>query len=182
MTKLPDLKLRHMGMFVWDIEKMSAFYQQVIGFVVTDKGTVRGGKIVFLSKHPRSHHQLAMEERRPPGRGLGYGLQQISFQVSALDDLRTMYRLIKARDDVTLLQAVDHGLSWSLYFCDPEENRVEIYMDTPWHISQPFIAELNLELPDDEIYRMTEKLVRTEPTVRPIAEWQKEMETRVQRA
>ena len=38
---IPDLKLRHMGMFVRDIGVMGAFYCDVLGFVITDRGDVR---------------------------------------------------------------------------------------------------------------------------------------------
>ena len=44
---IPDLKLRHMGMFVRDIETMAAFYTDVLGFLITDRGDVRGEKVVF---------------------------------------------------------------------------------------------------------------------------------------
>lgn len=171
----PELKLRHMGMYVWNIESMSAFYQAVLGFKVTDKGFVRGHHVVFLSRDHRSHHQLVMETGRPPGSGAGFGLQQISFQVKALQDLRCMDRLVRDRSDVSLIQSVDHGNSWSVYFRDPEENRVEIYLDTPWHIGQPYLEELDLSLDDSEIYKATERRVLTNPTCIPMAQWQEEM-------
>ena len=44
---------------------------------------------------------------------------------------------------------MNHGNSWSLYFNDPEDNTVEIYMDTPWYVAQPFADDLDLDLPDD---------------------------------
>ena len=88
---IPDLKLRHMGMFVRDIETMAAFYTDVLGFLITDRGDVRGQKVVFLSRDAQSHHQLVMESGRPPGEGPGYGLQQISFWVPQLDGLRVMH-------------------------------------------------------------------------------------------
>jgi len=176
---LPDLKLRHMGMFVWDIEKMSQFYQDVLGFLVTDKGFVRDHDVVFLSRDPKSHHQLVMETGRPPGSGPGFGLQQISFQVTSLQDVRHMHRLVSARDDVTLIQAVDHGNSWSLYFRDPEVNRVEIYLDTPWHVDQPYLEPLDLNLTDEEIHRVTEQRLRDNPSRRPMHAWQEDMAKRI---
>ena len=57
----PELRLRHMGMYVWDITRMATFYQDVLGFVVTDTGFVRGHDVVFLSRDAHSHHQLVME-------------------------------------------------------------------------------------------------------------------------
>lgn len=176
---LPDLKLRHMGMFVWDIEKMAQFYQDVLGFLVTDKGFVRDHHVVFFSRDPKSHHQLVMESGRPPGSGPGFGLQQISFQVNSLQDLRYMHDVVSARDDVTLIQTVDHGNSWSLYFRDPEVNRVEIYLDTPWHVDQPYLEPMDLSLSDEEIQQLTEQRLRDNPSRRPMQAWQEEMAKRI---
>ena len=175
----PDLKLRHMGMFVWDIDKMAQFYQDVLGFLVTDKGFVRDHHVVFFSRDAKSHHQLVMETGRPPGSGPGFGLQQISFQVNELQDLRYMHDLVCRRDDVSLIQTVDHGNSWSLYFRDPEVNRVEIYLDTPWHVDQPYLEALDLSQSDEDIHRVTEQRLRDNPSRRPMQDWQQDMAKRI---
>ena len=175
----PKLHLRHMGMYVWEIERMADFYQEVLGFVVTDKGFVRGHDVVFLSRDARSHHQLVMETGRPPGRGSGYGLQQISFQVEQLDDLRAMRDLIARRKDVERIQAVDHGNSWSLYFWDPEDNRIEIYLDTPWHVDQPYLEPLDLDQSDEAVMAAAEALARSRPKFRSRAQWLAEMTARM---
>jgi len=177
---LPELKLRHMGMYVWNLEMMSDFYQEVLGFLVTDKGFVRDHHVVFLSRDPRSHHQLVMETGRPPGSGPGFGLQQISFQVQELEDLRVMLRLVESRTDVTAIKPVDHGNSWSLYFWDPEENRIEIYLDTPWHIKQPYLEPLDLSLDDGTICKITEDRVKEDPTAMAMQDWRKQMEARLE--
>ncbi len=171
----PQLRLRHMGMYVWDIECMARFYQEVLGFVVTDKGFVRDHHVVFLSRDCHSHHQLVMETGRPPGRGPGFGLQQISFQVDRLEDLRQMRRLVMARGDVPRIQAVDHGNAWSLYFWDPEDNRIEVYLDTPWHVDQPYLEALDLDATDDEIHAATGRHVQGKPGQKPMTQWQQEM-------
>ena len=171
----PALRLRHMGMYVWDIERMAAFYQEVLGFAVTDKGFVRGHDVVFLSRDPQSHHQLVMESGRPPGRGPGYGLQQISFQVDNLDDLRAMRALVSARSDVERIQSVDHGNSWSLYFWDPEDNRIEIYLDTPWHVGQPYLQALDLEQNDEQIHATTAAHQQGKAGLEPMSQGEEEM-------
>ena len=171
----PPLRLRHMGMYVGDIERMAAFYQEVLGFIQTDKGFVRGHDVVFLSRDPKAHHQLVMETGRPPGRGPGHGLQQLAFQVDKLDDLRAMRALVGSRSDVERIQPVDHGNSWSLYFWDPEDNRVEIYLDTPWHVDQPFLQPLELELSDEQIHANTEAHIQGKAGLKPMSLWQEEM-------
>lgn len=161
IMKKPNLKLRHVGIFVSDIEIMSSFYIDVLGFTQSDRGAVRGGQVVFLTRDPACHHQLVMETGRPIGHGQGLGVQQLSFGVEKLDDLRTMQQQVSQRADVQLIQTVDHGNSWSLYFRDPELNRIEIYLDTPWHTAQPYLEPLDLSMSDFEIHQATqEKLLK----------------------
>jgi catechol-2,3-dioxygenase len=169
-----------MGMYVWDIIAMSRFYQEVLGFAVTDAGHVRDHEVVFLSRDASSHHQLVMETGRPSGSGPGYGLQQISFQVERLQDLRAMHVLVSQRTDVPKIQAVDHGNSWSLYFWDPEHNRIEVYMDTPWHIAQPYLETLDLTLADAAILQTTESRLAKYPGVIPLVEWQQAFRRQLQ--
>ncbi len=54
----------------------------------------------------------------------------------------------------------NHGNAWSVYFDDPEGNNVEVYLDSPFHIPQPFGEFLDFELSDEEIVQTTEALVR----------------------
>ena len=60
---------------------------------------------------------------------------------------------------------------------DPELNRVEVFVDTPWHMPQPFARELDLSLGDEEILRFTEALCRANPDSRPYNEWRRWADT-----
>ena len=171
---IPQLRFRHVGMFVRDIDRMAAFYRDVLGFVETDRGSARGVMIVFLTRDPAAHHQLVLSAGRPETSGPLHALQQLSFMVDTLDDLRQVYRNIWDRKDVTGLLPTDHGNAWSLYFRDPEQNRIEIYLDTPWHVAQPHHVDLDLSLSDSVIHRLTEQRVRADPTFKPIEEWRRE--------
>ena len=181
MTALPHLTLRHLGMFVRDIEKMASFYQEVLGFTQTDSGHIRGHDVVFLTRDEHAHHQLVMETGRSEHTGPGFGLQQISFQVNALDDLRVMHNTVKARSDVGTIQAVDHGNAWSLYFRDPEDNRVEISLDSPWYIPQPYAEALNLDSTDAEIHACTLQKVQALPGHVSMAQWQAALAAKIKR-
>jgi catechol-2,3-dioxygenase len=178
MKKL-NLKLRHVGIFVTDIEIMSNFYINVLGFTQSDRGSVRGGEVVFLTRDPACHHQLVMETGRPLGNGPGLGIQQISFQVDALDDLRSMHQLVSKRTDVQLIQTVDHGNSWSLYFRDPELNRIEIYLDTPWHIAQPYLEPLDLGMTDSEIHQKTQDKLSQLGSLQSMESWSNELSLKI---
>ena len=182
MPGVPQLRLTHFGMFVRDIERMVAFYRDVLGFVETDRGSAHGFYVVFLTRDPRAHHQLVLSTGRPETSGPTHAVQQISFQVDALEDLRRMHRTVSARDDVTEIRPRDHGNAWSLYFRDPELNRLEVYLDTPWHVAQPHHTELDLSLSDAEIMRRTEQRIRSDPTFKPRAAWHQELTEKLRAA
>ena len=58
--------LSHVGLFVWDMQKMVNFYVDLFGLKVTDKGRGRTFRndLVFLSSHPDHHHQLVLSSGR----------------------------------------------------------------------------------------------------------------------
>ena len=171
---IPQLRLSHMGIFVRDLERMAAFYKEVLGFLETDRGPANGQYVVFLTRHPHAHHQLVLSSGRPADAGPTSGVQQISFMADSLEDLRRMHRIVAARDDVSDISPRDHGNAWSLYFRDPEYNRLEIYIDTPWHMAQPHHVALDLSLSDEEIHKRTEARVLAEPTYKPMPERHRE--------
>jgi catechol 2,3-dioxygenase len=173
-SQIPQLRLRHMGMFVRDIDRMAAFYKEVLGFFETDRGPANGFYVVFLSRSPYAHHQVVLSTGRPESSGRTHAIQQISFMVDSLQDLRTMYSVVTSRDDVSDISPRNHGNAWSLYFRDPEENRIEIYLDTPWHMAQPHHIDLDLTLTDEEILKQTEAHVRAAPTFKPMPEYNRE--------
>ena len=58
MAKIPQLK--HLGIYVDDIQKMEHFYTSVFDLVVTDRGQVPrldNRNIVFMSGSDDAHHQ-----------------------------------------------------------------------------------------------------------------------------
>ena len=65
----------------------------------------------------------------------------------------------------------NHGNAWSVYFDDPEGNNIEVYLDSPFHVPQPFGEYLDFELLDDEIVKLTEAMCRATEGYRPRDEW-----------
>ena len=165
----PDAQLTHMGIFVSDLDKMVAFYQRVFGMVITDRGSnYRGHAVVFLSRNPAEHHQLVLAQGRAPGTETT--VQQVSFEVRELEDLRAFHaRLVTM--NIQDLAPRTHGNAWSIYFHDPEGNRVEIYKPSPWHVSQPYGEPLDLTEPAQVIHERTLELIRNDPSFCPQEEW-----------
>jgi len=169
MGGLPNARLTHVGLFVRDIEKMKGFYSRMLGMAVTDSGPFMGRQLAFLSRDPEEHHQLVMVQD-PARAALATSVNQISFRLDDLESLRVYYRFL-AEEKVKALEGRNHGNSWSLYFFDPEGNKIELYVPTPWHVSQPWRAPLDLTQPAEAIIEETKAHIDQNPTARPMSEW-----------
>ena len=79
--------LGHLGIFVRDIDRMTAFYRDFLGMQVTKQDPE--GRMMFLSSDPDSvDHEIALMTGRADDDGPPL-IQQISLRVPSLDDLRT---------------------------------------------------------------------------------------------
>ena len=177
MPALPNAQLTHVGIFVRDLKVMTDFYCRTLGMVITDGGPFAGRELAFLSRNPNEHHQLVMIQDPAQQPGMS-ALGQISFRLETLEALREFYAFLTA-EKAAGLEGRNHGNSWSLYFFDPEGNKIEIYTATPWQISQPWRAPLDLTAPADEILAETERLLSQNSTVRPVEQWSREMAQRM---
>jgi catechol-2,3-dioxygenase len=177
----PAFSFSHMGMFVADLARMQDFYTRVLGFTVTDSGdleTPRGRlQFVFLSRDPREHHQIVMATGKP--RELGFNpINQISFRMAEFKGLREMYRRLVA-EEVKELYPVSHGNALSVYFHDPEANRIELFVDTPWYVQQPLRVPMDMRLSDAELWSWAEREARKHPGFKPVEEWRAELARRM---
>jgi len=62
-----------------------------------------------------------------------------------------------------------------VYFQDPEGNRIEMFCDTPWYVPQPLGFKIDLDKPEDELFRETEANCRAREGFKPIEEWRAEI-------
>lgn len=178
MTDLPPaLRFSHFGFFVRDAAVMEDFYRRVLGMVVTDRGRLGTAELVFMSRDPEEHHQIVMVSGRPPD-ALFNPINQISFRAPTLDALRTLRRRLDGEPATEILEAT-HGNAISVYFRDPEGNRVEVFFDTPWYCRQPLREPIDLELPDGELMARAEAIARATADFKPRAQWVAEMRTRM---
>ncbi len=175
---IPRFAFSHAGLNVFDIRTMERFYRKLFGFAVTDRGVLRGRDLVFLSRNPREHHEMVLVAGRT-GNPAETSLNQISFRLPSLADLRRMHRRIAAAAGVRDITPIDHGNAWAVYFRDPEGNRIEMFVDAPWYVSQPLAEPLDLSLSDRAIRARTRKRHQGDRSLQPAAAWRRSFKRRL---
>jgi catechol-2,3-dioxygenase len=170
-----SLSFSHMGFYVRDLSRMAGFYTEVMGFFITDRGLLGTTQLVFLSRDPTEHHQIVLASGRPADLSFSV-INQISLRVPDLGTLREVSRRVQADPDVTEWVSATHGNAISIYFRDPEGNRLEVFMDTPWYCEQPLREVIDLAQSDEAVMAAAEKLARSRPRFRPREQWVREME------
>lgn len=172
------LSLSHLGIYVRNLERMGRFYKQALGFTETDSGLLGTVQLLFLSRDPNEHHQLVLASGRPEGPGFNL-INQISLRVPDLATLRAVHARMQAEPDVSELVSVTHGNAISLYFRDPEGNRLEVFMDTPWYCEQPLREAIALDQSDEAILAQSEAMARSRPGFCSREQWQARMRARM---
>jgi catechol 2,3-dioxygenase-like lactoylglutathione lyase family enzyme len=123
---MPIQGLSHVVLYVKDLDKMVAFYRDVLGLV---KYREHAGRMVFLTADPKTEdHELALTKGRE---GDAKIIAHIAWRVESPAEVKAFYERFKARG-VPIDHCVSHayeemGNTVSCYFLDPEGNRLEIY-------------------------------------------------------
>lgn len=165
------MKLRwsHAVIYVRDLEAMIAFYRDVLGFQVSDRGAVGpdgGLELAFLSQAASDHHQIAFVPAR--GEGPSTTLHHMAFRVDSLADVQAMAERLRADGRAADITPISHGNAWSVYFSDPEGNGIEVFCDSPFHVQQPQAVPWDLATSEAELRRVTEERFGGEPGFMPM--------------
>jgi catechol 2,3-dioxygenase len=120
-------KLGHVVLRVRDARKSKEFYMRALGLKLAWEDLERGA--VFLS-FGEQHHDLALFQ---PATGAAPdptqpGLHHTAWQVGSFEELQAAYRELRAMG-VAVESTVEHNVTRSVYFPDPDGNRVELYCD-----------------------------------------------------
>ena len=147
--------LGHVGIFTNDLMTQRTFYSETLGLTIADEDLEMG--IVFLSSDPEAeHHEFVLLKRREPAAGVA--VQQISFKVPSLDDLRDFYHRLQ-EEDVKFNMIVSHGNAFGMYFDDPEGNNIELYYKTGFPVPQPHADPIDLDASNEELLAQAEALI-----------------------
>jgi catechol 2,3-dioxygenase len=128
---MPKIKgISHVVLYVNDLDKMVAFYRDVLGMIITHE---RPGQMVFMTPDPEiDDHQIALAKGR---QGEAKLIGHIAWRVETPADVKAFYEQFKAQgvpvDHCVSHAYVDLGNTVSCYFLDPEKNRLEIYAVVP---------------------------------------------------
>jgi catechol 2,3-dioxygenase len=124
-------KLGHIQLRVADLERSKAFYRDILGFRVSEQDPKHGDLFMTLGE---DFHTLDMAQHEDPETGRGparpIGVAHIAFQVASYEALAEAYRTL-LQHGVRIERAMDHVNQRSIYFSDPDGNRLEIYYEIP---------------------------------------------------
>lgn len=117
-------ELSHVRIDVRDLGVAIEFYTSHLGMSVTEQGDT----YAFLSNCDRHHVVALYREDSTSASWYGKGrIDHIAFEVRNERELAQAY--CSFVDAGVIVDAVDNGISWSLYVEDPDENRLEVFCD-----------------------------------------------------
>lgn len=139
--------LGHVVIKVRDVARSEAFYNGVLGLPIVARSTQ--APMTFFSLG--DHHDFAVmalgdDAETPTGKTVG--LAHVAFKIGeSLDELKEAKQHL---DEAGVKSApVDHEVTQSLYFHDPDGNQIELYVDTSdvWQSEPQRVAQASrLEL------------------------------------
>ena len=148
---MPKVKgISHIVLYVNDLDKMVAFYTDVLGLI---KYRENPGRMVFLTPDPElDDHQLALAKGREGSAKL---IGHIAWKVDTPAEVKEFYERFKATG-ITIDHCVSHaytemGNTVSCYVLDPEGNRVEVYALVAERNEERTNRPLNLDKSLDDI-------------------------------
>src|SRR5512137_2576698 len=121
--------LGHVVLRVADLERAERFYGGVLGLPVCAHMDEGGFKMAFFSLG--NHHDFALMQVSGEGSSRSesaVGLHHVAFNIgTTLDELRAARDKLRAAG--VAATPIDHEVTKSLYFADPDGNGVEVYVD-----------------------------------------------------
>ena len=132
-------KFHHVNLKTTQPQEMIDWYGEVVGIEVTHQSA--GGAFVT---NDEANHRIALAS--PPGlkddpEKLAHtGIHHTAFEYDSVDDLLATYERLKAKG-IEPHMAMDHGMTTSIYYVDPDGNSVELQSDNfgDWQKSKEFM-------------------------------------------
>ncbi len=127
MAAMPVTRMNHAVLYVRDVARTVAFYQDVLDFRV--KTEIPGQAAFLQAPASQNDHDLGVfqigSDARPSQAGRGtVGLYHLAWEVDTLDELERIAGVL--RDAGALVGASDHGTTKALYAHDPDGLEFEV--------------------------------------------------------
>ena len=122
-------KFAHFVLRVSDMKKSVEWYSAVLGMEV-----VHQNQMITFMTYDDEHHRMAMVQvpDDPPAstedRMRSPGLDHVAYTLESLEELLMTYKRLKAQD-ILPVWPINHGLTTSMYYADPDGNRVEFQVE-----------------------------------------------------
>jgi catechol-2,3-dioxygenase len=125
-------RIGHVLLKVADVERSKAFYTKVLGFEVVEEDPEHGGVFMSLGEHGHTLDLSPLEhpETADPVTPNRVGVHHIAFMVDSEKALKDAYFTLEDQG-IKVVRAIDHVSQKSIYFHDPDGNRLEIYYELP---------------------------------------------------
>jgi catechol 2,3-dioxygenase len=138
MTAAPTL--HHVSLKTNQLDAMIDWYATVAGFRVMHKFP-GGAWLTNDSANHRLGFLCSPQLSDDPDKLLRTGIHHAAFEFGSLDDLLDNYVRLKG-EGIVPHAALDHGMTISLYYVDPDGNSVELQADAfgDWARSSEFLA------------------------------------------
>jgi len=136
--------LGHVVLRVTDWVRAEQFYNSLLGLPIMARFDEDGMKMTFFSLG--NHHDFAIMEVSGEGSShaaTAVGLHHVAFKIGdSLDELREAKALLEGAGVV--VTPIDHEVTKSLYFDDPDGNNLEVYVDASdiWRREPQRVAQL----------------------------------------
>ena len=142
---LQVIGVRHVGLSARDPAALALFYRDVLGLQVIPTDTSTLGATAFLSSRPAEVPVDLALFANP-------AYQHTAFEVRSLADLRAFHQRVLGRG-VPVKMALNHGVSLSFYFEDPEGHLIEVYWPTGVVCRPRHGDPIDLTLPEETLRR-----------------------------
>jgi catechol 2,3-dioxygenase len=136
--------LGHVVLRVTDRDRAEKFYGDLLGLPLCARFDQNGMKMAFFTLG--NHHDFAVMEVTGEGSSTSetaVGLHHVAFKIGTnLDELREAKMMLEAAGIKP--NPVDHEVTKSLYFEDPDGNGIELYVDASdvWRKEPQRVAQL----------------------------------------
>ncbi|GAB2602172.1 VOC family protein [Nitrincola alkalisediminis] len=116
----------HLSLFVRDPDVSAKWYADVLNM----EETARNGSDWVMMGFGQKHHDIALIKAPEGAKQGGLGLQHYGLEIDGDETtLRKLYGMLLTKK-VNIVKITDHEVGKGVYFTDPDDNRLEFFLET----------------------------------------------------